>query len=259
MRKAFLLSHIWRTSQQKRSFSSFLNTYHAPKKLGFGLLGLAGIVTTSYILLPRRSESKDLKMKSLPKKSKNISIGKESVKQEFKDTGSNLKSVNVNLYLVDKRKYKRGEVATHNSSEKGIWVTYENGVYDITEFVAIHPGGEKILLAAGKAIDPFWSIFSIHASKETRELLESYRIGDLVPIDQDETARDIKSTGLELLFANEPARDPSLIVHSSRPCNAESDIDSLKPFITANEKFYVRNHLPVPMIEEDSFKLEIEG
>jgi hypothetical protein len=35
-------------------------------------------------------------------------------------------------------------------------VIYKNGVYDITEFVQGHPGGNKILLAAGSTIEPFW-------------------------------------------------------------------------------------------------------
>ena len=35
----------------------------------------------------------------------------------------------------------------------------QDGVYDITKFVANHPGGkDKIMLAAGKAIDPFWPL-----------------------------------------------------------------------------------------------------
>jgi cytochrome b involved in lipid metabolism len=29
----------------------------------------------------------------------------------------------------------------HNSIDKGIWVTYRDGVYDITKFVQNHPGG----------------------------------------------------------------------------------------------------------------------
>ena len=33
--------------------------------------------------------------------------------------------------------YKRGQVAAHNSESTGIWVTYENGVYDISEFVKV--------------------------------------------------------------------------------------------------------------------------
>ena len=36
-------------------------------------------------------------------------------------------------------------------------MSYEEGVYDITEFLKVHPGGaDKIMMAAGGAIDPFW-------------------------------------------------------------------------------------------------------
>jgi hypothetical protein len=35
-------------------------------------------------------------------------------------------------------------------------VIYKHGVYDITQFVESHPGGNKILLAAGSTIEPFW-------------------------------------------------------------------------------------------------------
>lgn len=35
----------------------------------------------------------------------------------------------------------RAEVAKHKTLETGIWTTYQNGVYNITEFVANHPGG----------------------------------------------------------------------------------------------------------------------
>ena len=36
--------------------------------------------------------------------------------------------------------YTRAEVAAHTTAETGIWVTYKDGVYDITEFVRMHPG-----------------------------------------------------------------------------------------------------------------------
>ena len=45
-----------------------------------------------------------------------------------------------------------------------MWVTYKEGVYDITDFVRSHPGGrDKIMLAAGGAIDPFWRIYQVRA------------------------------------------------------------------------------------------------
>lgn len=38
----------------------------------------------------------------------------------------------------------------------------QDGVYDITDFIANHPGGsEKILLAAGKSVDAFWSALAL--------------------------------------------------------------------------------------------------
>jgi sulfite oxidase len=157
--------------------------------------------------------------------------------------------------------FTRAQVAQHDSINKGIWVTYGDNVYDITEFVQIHPGGERILLAAGKAIDPFWSVFVIHQTAETKELLESYRIGKLLPPEKDPSYEKFKASdpGLAQLFENDPERHPSLKVRSERPCNAEASPESLEPFITPNPLFYVRNHLPVPKIDPESFILEIDG
>ncbi|KAJ3193166.1 hypothetical protein HK101_005321 [Irineochytrium annulatum] len=158
--------------------------------------------------------------------------------------------------------FERAEVRSHNSKEKGIWVTRGDKVYDITKFVDIHPGGERILLAAGRSIDPFWAIFSIHQSESTAELLEQYRIGDLIPMADDPSSNDgadDPSNALAALFSNEPERHPSLIVHASKPCNAESPPEALtQSFTTPNELFYVRNHLPVPKIDEKEFRLKID-
>ena len=47
--------------------------------------------------------------------------------------------------------------------EQGIWVIFREGVYDITHFVQNHPGGvNKIMLAAGQSIEPFWSLYRQH-------------------------------------------------------------------------------------------------
>jgi sulfite oxidase len=70
-------------------------------------------------------------------------------------------------------------VAQHNSLQNGIWVTFEGHVYDITEFVGQHPGGDKILLAAGGAIEPFWAVYAVHQTDEVLKMLAEYRIGEL--------------------------------------------------------------------------------
>ena len=64
--------------------------------------------------------------------------------------------------------YTMSQVSNYNQQpspsnpNKRIWMTYGGYVYDVTEFVANHPGGsEKILMGAGGAIEPYWYCESI--------------------------------------------------------------------------------------------------
>ncbi|XP_037936806.1 sulfite oxidase, mitochondrial [Teleopsis dalmanni] len=149
--------------------------------------------------------------------------------------------------------YKLDAVQQHNSLEKGVWVTYGIGVYDITDFIPKHPGSDKIMLGAGSAIDPFWAIYQQHNNREILTLLEGYRIGNISAEDEVGT-EDMNST-----WANEPKRHPLLKPASERPFNAEPQISILADhFYTPNEFFYVRNHLPVPVIDPEIYELEIE-
>jgi hypothetical protein len=63
---------------------------------------------------------------------------------------------------------RRKEVEKHKSESTGIWVTYCEGVYDVTRFVAAHPGGNKILLAAGGPVEPFWAMYAQHKQQQVR-------------------------------------------------------------------------------------------
>ncbi|XP_073830664.1 sulfite oxidase [Musca autumnalis] len=149
--------------------------------------------------------------------------------------------------------FKLEDVQKHNSLEKGIWVTYGIGVYDITDFIPKHPGSDKIMLGAGSAIDPFWAIYQQHNTKEILTLLESYRIGNISPEDEVST-EDMGSP-----WAHEPKRHPLLKPASERPFNAEPPLTILADnFYTPNEFFYVRNHLPVPVIDVKTYELEVE-
>ena len=62
----------------------------------------------------------------------------------------------------------KAEVAKHKSAQAGgVWVTYAGGVYDITEFIASHPGGaSRISMAAGGALEPFWKLYALHKKDE---------------------------------------------------------------------------------------------
>lgn len=51
--------------------------------------------------------------------------------------------------------------------QAGIWVTYKDGVYDVTRFAEQHPGGmPRLMLAAGGAIDPFWAMYQQHNTEQ---------------------------------------------------------------------------------------------
>ncbi len=58
--------------------------------------------------------------------------------------------------------YTMQDVSKHDSEDKRIWVTYKNGVYDITDFIPKHPGADKIMMAAGGAVEPFWNVYAVH-------------------------------------------------------------------------------------------------
>ncbi|KAJ8943701.1 hypothetical protein NQ314_009674, partial [Rhamnusium bicolor] len=73
--------------------------------------------------------------------------------------------------------YPLSEISKHNSMGSRVWVTYKEGVYDITEYVAAHPGGDQILMAGGSSLEPFWLIYSLHHNEHVYEILEEHRIG----------------------------------------------------------------------------------
>ena len=72
--------------------------------------------------------------------------------------------------------YSQDEVTKHRSLEDGVWVTYKGNVYDITEFVSMHPGGDKIMLAAGGDLEPFWALYAVHNQDHVLEILSEYKV-----------------------------------------------------------------------------------
>ena len=42
-------------------------------------------------------------------------------------------------------------------------MTYKGGVYDVTEYLHLHPGGQDIILAAGgQDVEAAWDNYGIH-------------------------------------------------------------------------------------------------
>lgn len=159
-------------------------------------------------------------------------------------------------WRADLPTYSSDEVARHDSKDVGIWVTYCDGVYDITNFVSQHPGGDLLLVAAGKSIDSYWKVYMVHNSKDTFDLLESMRIGNC----DQKAENEEENTEIDEQWINEPHhRHPALFCNQDRPFNAEPPVAILAgQFHTPNDLFYVRNHLPVPpKVDISNYKLVV--
>ncbi|KAI1145257.1 Oxidoreductase, molybdopterin-binding domain-containing protein [Nemania diffusa] len=157
-------------------------------------------------------------------------------------------------------RYRLSEIKEHGPNAARPWVIYEDKVYDITDWVGAHPGGEVILRAAGGCIEPYWDIFAIHKSQYVRDILAQYVVGR-VHSDDLENGRPLQNA-IEDPFVADPQRDARLRRITEKPCNAETPADELaESFLTPNETFYVRNHMWVPVIDEteaDGHSITIE-
>lgn len=152
------------------------------------------------------------------------------------------------------RKFTLEQVAEHKTLEKGVWVTYQSSVYDITSFVGHHPGGSRIMLAAGGSVEPFWKLYTIHNKEEVMNLLEEYKIGELADGETDKQRfKSVDSEqSIEDPFSSDPERSPILLIRSHKPFNAETPLSLLADeYITPTDIFYTRNHLPVPEADEN--------
>lgn len=156
--------------------------------------------------------------------------------------------------------YSRKEVAEHYNSETRIWVIFRDGVYDITDFINVHPGGsEKILMAAGGYLDVFWAMYSFHLTSDfVFEILHKYRIGNLNPNDVLKESDIPNFSKLKKEKSNN--RSQKLIKHHSFPYCAESPQSQLiNYFYTPNDFFFVRNHNSIPeQIPVEDYSIEIE-
>ena len=74
----------------------------------------------------------------------------------------------------DETIYTRAEIRKHKSRDD-CWLIVENGVYDVSKYVAIHPGGDAILSRAGE--DATEGFNGPQHPPHARATLEQFRIG----------------------------------------------------------------------------------
>ncbi|XP_012258739.1 cytochrome b5-like [Athalia rosae] len=84
-----------------------------------------------------------------------------------------------------KRLFTRAEVK-NNADPKSVWFIVHNKVYDVTEFLNEHPGGEEIL-AQQRGTDASEFYDDVGHSDEAIELKEKYLIGEIVESERSKT------------------------------------------------------------------------
>ena len=75
-------------------------------------------------------------------------------------------------------KYIPIEIVKLHNNTKSAWTIYNNKVYDITDFINKHPGGNIIKLAMGNDITELFN--SIEHSELSKYLLDKYYIGNVI-------------------------------------------------------------------------------
>jgi sulfite oxidase len=86
--------------------------------------------------------------------------------------------------------------------------------------------------------------------------MEKYRIGNL----SLEDAKKSRNFTHGDMFETDPVRHPDLLPATSKPFNGEPRIELLtESYLTPNNIFYTRNHLAVPDICPEEYRLIIKG
>lgn len=113
-------------------------------------------------------------------------------------------------------------------------MTYKQGVYDVTDFVEQHPGGDLILLGAGNSVEPFWMLYAVHKNPHVFKILETMRIGNLSAEDAAEAVQNMSDP-----YSLDPPRNKLLKPATVKPFNAEPPVSLLvENFITPKQVFF---------------------
>lgn len=141
--------------------------------------------------------------------------------------------------------YTQEEVRKNDGNNgKPFWITFQNKVYDLTDYKNKHPGGDFINQAGGSNIEPFWDYWKIHYhNPKVKSILIDNEIGSLI---------DRNNNSNEDFYDNQPKRGNYFKVFTYTPYDAET-IQCLlnNSQITPVKFLYIRNHAPVPKMSED--------
>jgi cytochrome b involved in lipid metabolism len=84
------------------------------------------------------------------------------------------------------------ELKEHRNSQS-LWLAIHDQVYDVTQFIEEHPGGEEVLLeqGGGYATEAFEDVGH---STDARELMKKYHIGKLAESSTENKKSNVRTT-----------------------------------------------------------------
>jgi sulfite oxidase len=169
--------------------------------------------------------------------------------QRFAVGGASLLASGVAIgALCREKRYTPEEVARHNGGENGTWVTYKEGVYDITPFIDQHPGGDLFGSVAGKSIDADWEALPFHVERALK-ILEEHRVGRLKGQQQQQNNDP---------YVDQPTVSPDLTVRTDKPLNADPKLEQLAGLAgTPENLLYVRTHYATPDLSPEGYAMDL--
>jgi cytochrome b involved in lipid metabolism len=75
------------------------------------------------------------------------------------------------------RLFDVSEIARHNDAQHGYWIVVDRVVYDLTEFIELHPGGRRVVQAYAGMDASHGFARAHHGRADVDAMRESYRIG----------------------------------------------------------------------------------
>lgn len=131
---------------------------------------IEGALRTSEIALENIKKNKEVLKEDLKKnKTKDLNQPLDKSQLEIKSSSS-LKKKPINKYTLI-------EVAKHNTN-KDAWIVIRNKVYNISDWISRHPGGNIILKGLGKDATIMFDNF--RHSPRAEKILKDYKIGILI-------------------------------------------------------------------------------
>jgi len=263
----------WLRYRSSSSSSSLLSSFYLFAAAGGAAVAAAACTNNNAAVAAACDDGSSGKKKKKKKKGKESKKKKDMERQLSKgelspsrvgaeDAGKVFEDA---LDVNDLPVYTADQVSANNGEDgRPVWMTYGGIVYDVTDFIPNHPGGsEKIIQAAGSAIEPFWYLYRQHfASDLPMRLMEHMAVGRLDEADQAAIDEGLEELEKDDPYEKEPMRHMSLHVHSDTPANMEVPAHLLtNNYLTPASLFYVRHHHPVPFLTPKQlleFRLKVD-